>query len=189
LSPYDTLLTFVATFAGVFLAFFLTLLYDRWTRWQLQQQDRISILGTFEKELGLTLRQTQDKDRTEPPECYNRISRIALDSAISSGKFQLLNADLQDQLIELYVKFDYAQTYAGAMLKLPPPTKGLTVPVDVERAQLWRSLHEIDVELNSSIPSAMRSIKLQRESTQREVFWQTIRAQFHTFPRRSKESK
>ncbi len=69
-------------------------------------------------------------------EDWRVFSRIALDSAVNSGKFQLLESKVQSKLADTYLQLETTEMYVREFFQLLPSGAGITRAPDIRRDEL-----------------------------------------------------
>ena len=105
---------FWATLIGVYTAFMLSYWYDRQIKHKEEAQNRIKAMRTIKAELRGNFEHIDVKDKT----LMVQFSTVAMDSAISSGRFVLLDVELQNEVVKVYRNFKYAEMYVSKVLQM-----------------------------------------------------------------------
>jgi len=117
----DFLLSFLATLGGVFVAFFLTLEYDRHRRAAQEKEDQKRVITAIDLELRANLEnldtfQQGFNERTIPLLLFRR---AAYQSAIDGGTFSMLNPKLQVALAKHYdIGFRWVETVGAKLMSM-----------------------------------------------------------------------
>jgi len=117
----DFILNFLATLGGVFVAFFLTLEYDRHRRATQEKDDQKRVITAINLELQANLSdldtfQQGFNERTIPLLLFRR---AAYQSAIDGGIFSTLNPKLQVALAKHYdIGFRWVETVGAKLMSM-----------------------------------------------------------------------
>ena len=111
----SSLVQFLAVFFGVALAFGLTFWYDRHKRREEQVGIKKRTLLAIRPELDFNLRLINDA--AQGATLTTLFSTVALDSAVSSGHFSLLDEQLQLALGSVHHQLRLAEMWSGKSLQ------------------------------------------------------------------------
>ncbi len=117
----DFVLNFLATLGGVFVAFFLTLEYDRRKKATQEKVDQKRVITTIDSELQSNLKdldifQLGFNERTIPLLLFRT---AAYQSAISSGTFAMLSPAVQSALAQHYdIGVRWVETLAAKLMAM-----------------------------------------------------------------------
>ena len=117
----DFFLSFLATLGGVFVAFFLTLEYDRRRKATLEKEDQKRVITAIDLEL-----QANFKDLDTFRQGFNERSiplllfrRVAYQSAVDVGTFSMLIPELQAALAKHHdIGFRWVETVGAKMMSM-----------------------------------------------------------------------
>jgi hypothetical protein len=117
----DFFLSFLATLGGVFVAFFLTLEYDRRRKATQEKEDQKRVITAINLELQVNLKELDTfrqgfNERSIPLLLFRR---AAYQSAIDEGTFSMLNPKLQVALAKHYdIGFRWVETVGAKLMSM-----------------------------------------------------------------------
>lgn len=169
----NALVSFSATFLGVFLAFGLTYLYDRRREAARERSDLRKVLSTLRFELASNLRSVTealenstpspnqiegvalpDDDSTEGLMIpYVILERSALDTAINSGRLFLLSEDALHLVMSAYQTLDVVNTFSQQLLAISsqPQERASKLIIENHSSVVASALAQLKQELPNTI--------------------------------------
>jgi hypothetical protein len=111
---------FLSTSVGVFSAFQLERWWRRWEEEQLRLRTQASIAAELQRiaESARTFKLWEQQEQNPTP--YIDLSTDAKDSAVSSGRFALLQPELEIRVSEVYTIVEQARAYQARILDALP---------------------------------------------------------------------
>jgi hypothetical protein len=131
----DLIVNLAGTLVGVFAAFILAISYQRYKDQQREKEERTRVMKAVKAEL-LANRQIMDSKGKPFIEGWRIFSRVALDSAVNSGKFELLDSDIQSKIADTYLMLDTTAMYAREYYQLLPSGQGIVKAEDARRQEV-----------------------------------------------------
>lgn len=146
---------FWATLIGVFIAFMLSSLYDRHIKYEEEVKNRIKTMETIKAELQENLRHiggVGDKSAA----LIVRFSTVAMDSAVSSGRFALLDVEMQNELAIIYRNFKYAEMFSNKVFSMLGSVDMAMGNANQSLQEFNRRLNRIEESLKGQIPRIVK---------------------------------
>jgi len=150
----EILINFGATFISVFLAFGLSLWYDRKKKRKEEITMRLRILEAIRTELDLNLQQL-GKENEENVIKIGRFTTIALDSAVGGGYFSLLDSETQGRVSRIYNSFRIAQMWLDKILSMVASADMAMTDAEHNLREFQGMLYEVLKFLRKDVPDVM----------------------------------
>lgn len=149
---------FWATLIGVLMGFGLTYWYDRHVKYQEEIQNRIKTIETIKRELEENLKHISNVEDKRAA-LIVQFSTVAMDSAVSSGKFALLDIEGQNELATIYRNFKYAEMWSSKIFKMIGSVDMAMDTSNQTFREFNQRLYKVEESLRDQIPKAIRLLE------------------------------
>jgi len=151
---------FLATFAGVGLAFGLTFWYDRHLKRVETRETKIRILEAISLEYQMTLNTLGQSINAERKQVkLIRFSTLAIDSAVGSGDLSLLDPKIQHEISEISTYLNQAEMYSEKILSMIGSADMAMSNAAIELERFRVSLEATENVLRVRIPEVMKVLE------------------------------